>query len=263
MKFKHGRVVLVVGATKGVGQASYQYLKKQGYTVYGTSRSGSFEDGEYIPLDVREEQTIKDAINHIINKERRLDILINCPGYGLAGAIEDTQVKEAKSIFDVNFFGIMNVCKQVLPIMRQQKQGLIINISSVAGFISLPYQSMYCASKYALESYTESLRMEMKPFGVKASLIEPGVMKTNFERQYVADYQNSAHLTRCEKAVNAMIKSEQNGPEATVVVKELRKILNKKQPPIRTVVGFSYKMIYLLKKILPARLVEFIVTKTY
>lgn len=267
MQTKYGKIALVVGASSGVGKACAKYLHKKGYKVYGTSRKaewGSTVDNiNMIPLDVTKEETIKDAVKYIIDKEGAINVLINCPGYGLAGSVEDTSIEEAKQVFDTNFFGIMACCKEVLPIMRQQKSGLIVNISSVAGFIAIPYQSMYSASKYALEAMTECLRMEVKQFNIRVSLIAPGDMKTNFERVYTKNFQDSVYKERCEKAVNAMIASEEKGPSPDIVVKELRKIMRRKNPAIRKVVGWDYKLIGFLKKILPAKFVEYVVTKIY
>lgn len=267
MKKIEEKVALVVGASSGVGKACANFLVKKGYQVYGTSRKATFDDikGDIkmIPLDVTDEISITQAVNYITEKEGGIHVLINCPGYGLAGSVEDITTEEAKAVFNTNFFGIMSCCRAVLPMMRKQQDGLIVNISSVAGFISIPYQSMYSASKYALEAMTEAMRIEVKPFKVRVSMIAPGDMKTNFERVYVKNYETSDYKDRCKKAVDQMIKDEEKGPSAEVVVKELKKIVNKKNPAIRRVVGWDYKLIGLLKKLLPAKLVEFVVSKLY
>lgn len=274
MKNIYGKVALVVGASSGVGKACAQYMKEQGYRVYGTSRKVNFpqddsnlrEENEItmIPLDVTNIESIRKAIEYVVGKEGKINIVVNCPGYGLGGAIEDITLEEAQEIFNTNFFGIMMVCKYVLPYMRKQKLGLIVNISSVAGFISIPYQSMYSASKYALEAMTEALRMEVKQFGIRVALIEPGDMHTNFYRVTAKEAQdNSVYKDRFEKAVNEMIQSELKGPGAEIVIKEFAKILKSANPPIRRVVGFQYKIIGYLNKFVPARLVEYIVSKMY
>ncbi|HEY8364385.1 MAG TPA: SDR family NAD(P)-dependent oxidoreductase [Haloplasmataceae bacterium] len=262
-----GKTALVVGASSGVGKACAKYLSSIGYRVYGTSRKavlGTITDGiTMIPLDVTKEDTIQEAINYIYDNEGALHILINCPGYGLAGSVEDISTEEAKALFDTNFFGIMSCCRKVLPIMRKQKEGLIVNISSVAGFISIPYQSMYSASKYALEAMTEALRIEVKPFNIRVSMIAPGDMKTNFERIYAKNSNTSVYKDRCTKAVNAMIASEEKGPSPEIVIKELKKILKRKNPAIRRVVGWQYKAIAFLKRILPSRFIEYVISKIY
>ncbi len=261
------RVALVVGASSGVGKACAEYLLKQGFTVYGTSRKTTFgqvyDEIKMVPLDVTKEDTIKKTVQYIKEKEGAIDVLINCPGYGLAGSVEDITTEEAKTLFDTNFFGIMSCCRAVLPLMREQKDGLIVNISSVAGFISIPYQSMYSASKYALEAMTEAMRIEVKPFNVRVSMIAPGDMKTNFERIYAKHSANSVYKDYCEKAVNAMIESEEKGPSANVVVKELKEIINRRNPSIRRIVGWQYKIIGILKRILPKKFVEYVITIIY
>lgn len=267
MKLKYGKIALVIGASSGVGKACANYLANNGYIVYGTSRKATFEINsekiQMIPLDVTSDLSIKKAIDFIIEKEGAINVLINCPGYGLTGSVEDISTLEAKEIFNTNFFGIMEVIRNVLPNMRREQVGLIVNISSVAGFISIPYQSMYSASKYALEAMTEALRIEVKPFGIKVSMIAPGDMKTNFKRVTAKNALDSCYQDRCEKAVNSMITSEKKGPEAIVVVKELKKILKQKNPSIRRIVGWQYKLVGLLKRLLPAKIVEFVITKIY
>ncbi|SHH30341.1 Short-chain dehydrogenase [Caloranaerobacter azorensis DSM 13643] len=275
MEYIYGKVALVVGASSGMGKACAEYLKKHGYIVYGTSRKAIFPDSltknregtiQMIPLDVTQEKSIKEAIDYIVKNEGQINILLNCAGYALGGAVEDISNDEAHEIFDTNFFGMMSVIRHVLPIMRKQNKGLIVNISSVAGFIALPFQSMYSATKYAVEAMTECLRMEVKPFGIKVSIIEPGDIKTNFtssRKTAKAALINPAYKERHKKAVETMIKDELNGPGPQIVVKAFAKILNSKNPPVRIVVGFKYKCVALLKRILPSRVVEHVLEKIY
>ncbi len=275
MAFNYGRVALVVGASSGMGKACAEYLRDQGYYVYGTSRKAAFpettkrnEQGfiRMIPLDVTKEDTIKQAIEFVLGQEGEINVLLNCAGYALGGAIEDLALDEIQEIFHTNVFGMMMVIKQVLPGMREQRKGLIVNISSVAGFIAIPFQSMYSATKYAVEAMTEALRMEVKPFGIRVSMIDPGDINTGFTsaRKIAKQAQvNPVYKQRHEKAVNEMIKSETNGPGPEVVVKEFSKILNSNNPPVRIVVGMQYKAVALLKRLLPAKVVEGVVEKMY
>lgn len=275
MNYIYGRVALVVGASSGMGKACAEYLKSKGYRVYGTSRKASFVDDiadvgdgfiKMIPMDVTNEDSIKEAVKYVTDKEGQINILLNCAGYALGGAVEDISYEEVLDIFNTNFFGMMMVINQVLPIMRKQNSGLIVNISSVAGFIAVPFQSMYSASKYAVEAMTEALRMEVKPFGIKVSMIDPGDINTGFtsSRKIAKSAQiNEVYIERHEKAVNEMIKSETTGPGPEVVVKEFAKILHSKNPPIRVVVGMKYKMVALLKKLLPSKVVEKVVEGIY
>lgn len=269
------KVVLITGASSGIGQAIAYSLMERGFKVYGTSRkikSGeiiSAQEGtgflHMLPLDVCLEDSVKRAVDYIQEREETLDILINNAGFGIAGSVEDTSTEEALYQFNTNFFGVHRMCRAVLPKMRAQGQGLIINISSVAGFISIPYQSMYSASKAAIESMTEALRIEVKPFGIKVSLIEPGDIKTDFtvSRYYVKEAANSAYKEKFLRAIGTMEKDEQKGPLPKEVVDSVVKIINSNDPPVRLVVGFSYKILVLLKRFMPARLAELVISKIY
>lgn len=276
MSFLYGRVALVVGASSGMGKACAEYLREQGYYVYGTSRRASFPvDSSYrqeqgfltmIPLDVTDDCSIKKAVDFVIAQEGQINVLLNCAGYGLSGAVEDISREEAHRIFDTNMIGMMMVCKQVLPHMRSQRQGLIVNIGSVAGLFALPFQSMYSATKYAVEAMTEALRMEVRPFGIKVSLIDPGDVSTGFTkaRQVAqAALTNPVYRERHDKAVNTMIKSELNGPGPEIVVRAFARILQSKNPPVRVITSLDYRAAALAKRLLPARLVEFIVERVY
>jgi NAD(P)-dependent dehydrogenase (short-subunit alcohol dehydrogenase family) len=276
MAGKYGRVALVVGASSGMGKACAEFLHARGYYVYGTSRKAVYpadasyrrEDGflVLIPLDVTDEESVQRAVQFVLAQEGQINILLNCAGYGLGGAVEDISRQEARDIFETNLFGMISCCQQVLPAMRAQGSGLIVNISSVAGFISLPFQSMYSASKYAVEAMTEALRMEVKPFGIKVSLLDPGDVNTGFtaaRRTAKAAATNPVYRERHQKAVDEMIRSETSGPGPEVVVREFARILDSNNPPVRRVVGLQYKVGALLKRLLPASVVERIVEKMY
>ena len=277
MKQVYGNVILITGASSGIGKALAKDLMRQGYKVYGTSRKHTpsdpkkITDGnlsgslEMIQLDVCSEESIQKAVKYVLDKEGRIDILINNAGFGIEGSIEDTTAEESYAQFNTNFFGVLRMCREVLPQMRKQNKGLIINIGSVAGLFAIPFQSMYSASKFALEAMTEVLRIETKPFGIRAVLVEPGDTKTGFtgSRQPVAAEKDSVYFERCTKSINAMAKSEQNAPEPKAILKVVSRMIQKKNPPVRVVVGFDYKLMVFLKRILPARLIEYVVTKMY
>ncbi|NSW90718.1 MAG: SDR family oxidoreductase [Firmicutes bacterium] len=279
MKMIYGNTVMITGASSGIGKCIALSLMKKGYRVYGTSRNpiqknivvaNDSEDGkgfiEMVQLDVRSEDSIKKAVDYILRKEGKIDILINNAGFGIAGAVEDTSHEEAYEQFDTNFFGVLRMCRNVIPIMRKNKSGLIINISSVAGLISIPFQSMYSASKYALESMSEALRIELKPFGINVVLVEPGDTKTGFtaNRKIVnRANESSIYKERFIKSLNTMIKDETTGPTPEAVARAIVKILNKKNPPVRVVVGIKYKIIVFCKRLVPARFVEYVVSKLY
>ncbi|MCR4435507.1 MAG: SDR family oxidoreductase [Clostridiales bacterium] len=281
MEILYGSVVLVTGASSGIGKAIAEKLAMEGYKVYGTSRNQRLEDEDspvirsgakggflkILKMDVCSEESVKRAVGHVIEREGTINILINNAGFGIGGAVEDTTAEEAFRQFDTNFFGVLRMCRNVIPVMRAQGKGLIINIGSVAGLISIPFQSMYSASKYAVEAMSEVLRMEVQPFGIKVTLIEPGDTKTGFTKNrqaaQAAEKNTSVYRDRYEKAINAMAVSEMNGPGPDKVVNVVLKVIEMKNPPVRKVVGVSYKLIVFLKRILPSRLVEFVVAKLY
>lgn len=279
MRKVSGNVVLVTGASSGIGKAVAQLLMKDGYRVYGTSRKHRLENNrgnnlksgdtkgfiEMIQLDVCSEDSVKRAIDYVVKKEGRVDILINNAGFGIAGSVEDTSDEEAYEQFNTNFFGVHRMCRHVLPIMRKNRNGLIVNVSSVAGLISIPFQSMYSASKYALEALSEALRIEVKPFGIKVVLVEPGDTRTGFtdNRRFVGAAEGSIYKDRFMKAINTMIKDEKNGPEPETVAKVIAKVVKMHNPPIRKVIGFSYKAIVFLKRFLPSRFVEYVLARLY
>lgn len=275
LKKIYGDVVLVTGASSGIGKATAEYLSKQGFKVYGTSRKASFDNQEVycsgsgflkmIPLDVCSEESIKAAVDYIVKKEGTIGILINNAGFGIAGSVEDTTYEEAYSQFDTNFFGMHRMCRAVLPAMRSKRKGLIINISSVAGFIAIPYQSMYSACKYAVEAMTEALRMEVKPFGINTAMVEPGDTKTGFtgSRQYVKASADSPYKDNFIKAIRAMEKDEASGPEPDMVVRAVARIISSSNPPVRITPGFQYKLFALANRLVPSRLKLFVVSKLY
>ncbi len=271
-----GGVVLITGASSGIGKALANHLYQKGYKVYGTSRkqpslsevAKKHSNGGFlkmIPLDVCSGDSVRKAVQLVLHEEGQIDILINNAGMGIGGAVEDTTIAEAKQEFDINFFGVLRMCREVLPGMRARKNGLIINIGSVAGIYAIPYQSMYSASKYALEAMTEALRMETKQFGIRVSLVEPGDTKTGFtnNRQLVAASQDSAYQKDCLKSINNMAKSEQKASQPKAILKIVERLITKKNPPVRVTVGWDYKLMVFAKRIVPARLIEWIVPKLY
>ena len=177
-----GKVVLITGGSSGIGKSIGDYLQQNGYVVYGTSRNSSRVLDSLFPLvdlDVRNTESISKAIAKVIAITGRLDIVINNAGVGITGPIEEIPSQEIKNNFETNFFGPIEVMKAVLPQMRTQKSGLIINITSIAGYMGLPYRGIYSASKGALELITESLSMEVKPLGINITNVAPGDYATN------------------------------------------------------------------------------------
>ena len=177
MVSENQRVVLITGASSGIGKACASHLAAQGFRVYATSRRPSSITAPNLTMlaaDVNHDDSVEQTVAAIIEREGRIDVVINNAGMGIAGPLENTTTEHAKAQFEVNFFGALRVCRAVLPAMRSQQRGYIINIGSIGGILALPYQSMYSASKFALEGMSEALRMEIRSFGIRVVLIEPG-----------------------------------------------------------------------------------------
>ncbi len=203
----------------------------------------------------------------IIRNEGRLDVVVNNAGIALAGAVEDTSVEEAKAQFDVNFFGVLRVCRAVLPILRQQRSGYIVNISSIGGLVAIPYQGLYSASKFALEGLTESLRLEAASFGVNVVLIEPGDHRTSLtaNRLRTAESQsNSVYRDRCDRAIAIMAADEQAGTAPEAAARLLYRIINRPHPRLRYTVGPAPERAAVwLKRLMPYAVVEKVIGRYY
>lgn len=179
------KVVVVTGVSSGIGRITAEKFAKQGWRVFGTVRNLTktqpFAGVELIEMDVRDEDSVKRGIQSIIDKAKRIDVLVNNAGGSVLGAMEETSIAEARAIFDTNFFGVLSTTKAVLPLMRNQRSGRIVNVSSVLGFLPAPYMALYSASKHAVEGLSESLDHEVRQFGIRIALVEPSFTKTNFE----------------------------------------------------------------------------------
>ncbi len=263
-----GKVVLVTGATSGIGKACAEMLAKKGYVVYGTGRreNGETKNGvKLIALDVNSDESVSKCIETVLNDHGRIDVLVNNAGIGIAGSIEDTSIEEMEKQLSTNLFGVHRMCKAVLPIMRKQKCGRIINISSVAGFLSIPFQGFYSVSKFGVEAYSRALRNEVAEFGIKVSLVQPGDTKTGFtgERVTVKEGMSSAYGEKLKNSVGRMEHDEQNGASPDAVAKVVLRAITKKNPPVSATVGFQYKAIKALNKVFPERFVSFVIRKLY
>lgn len=262
------RVVLVTGASCGIGACCAEYLAKRGYRVYGGSRGPvTARDVEALKLDVGDDASAARAIESIRAREGRLDVLVNNAGFGIAGAIEDTSIDEAREQFEVNFFGILRMCRAALPIMREQKAGYIVNIGSIGGLIAIPFQGFYSASKFALEGFSESLRLEVRPFGIHVVLIEPGDHRTSFtqnRRSTRGSAAGSPYRNRFERAVARMASDEQGGPSPEGIARLLHHVLNHPNPRLRYTVGpAAQRAAVWIKRIMPYAVMEKIMQGYY
>src|SRR5881275_1207113 len=187
MAAKKDRVALVTGASSGIGEAAARALVGAGFTVYGTSRRATPGEkrGEvvFVPLDVTDDESVANAVREVLDRSGRIDVLVNNAGLGVAGAAEESSVEQAHALFETNLFGSIRMMRAVLPHMREQRSGRIINVSSVVGLIPVPYMALYASSKHALEGYSESVDHEVREHGVRVLLVEPGFTKTSFDQQ--------------------------------------------------------------------------------
>jgi len=252
-------VVLITGASSGVGQSTAQLLSQKGYRVFGTSRSSSRIDSpfEMAPLDVRSDESVASCVKSVLEKAGRIDVLINNAAYELAGALEETSLDEAKAQFDTNFFGVVRMVNAVLPAMRERKQGRIINVGSFSGVSAIPFMGMYSASKAALESYSEALRMEVAPFNIHVSLIEAGFLKTPMmdKRQPAAAPKAAYDLWR-QRAFTAFRSFEEKAPGPELVADALLDIVSSASPRLHYLIGSQAKSTSRLIKLLPAGMFE-------
>jgi NAD(P)-dependent dehydrogenase (short-subunit alcohol dehydrogenase family) len=262
------KVVLVTGASSGIGRACAEYLAGRGYRVYGASRSAtSGSQVQSLSMDVTNDASVRVAVEQVFAREGRIDIVVNNAGVAIAGAVEDTSIEEARAQFDVNFFGVLRVCRAVLPYLRQQRSGYLVNIGSIGGLVAIPFQGLYSASKFALEGLTESLRIEMSPFGVRVVLIEPGDHRTGLTGNRLmtaASQTNPAYRERFQIAAERMAKDEQNGPPPERVARLLHTIVNKRRPGLRYTVGPApERAAVFLKRLTPYALIERIMASYY
>lgn len=255
------KVVLVTGASSGIGRSCAEFLAGRGYRVYGASRRAlEVPLVETLAMDVRDAVSVEAAVAQVTAREGRIDIVINNAGIAVAGAVEDTSIEEAKEQFDVNFFGVLRVCRAVLPVMRERQAGYIVNIGSIGGLVAIPYQGFYSASKFALEGLSESLRLEVRQFGVQVVLIEPGDHKTALtgNRLRTADSaRNPAYRDRFRCAVERMAADEQAGPDPASVARLVYRVINRSRPRLRYTVGPApQRAAVWMKRLMPYGVVE-------
>ncbi len=256
------KVVLITGGSSGIGKAVGEYLLSKGFTVYGTSRKPQQVQGSAFPLlalDVRDTNSIKLAVATLLDKEGRLDVLINNAGVGITGPLEEIPAEEIKNNFETNLFGPIEVMKAVLPQMRIQKSGLIINVTSIAGYMGLPYRSVYSASKGSLELITEALRMEVKAFGIKITNVAPGDFATNIAagRYHAPLVKGSAYETSYGATLNMMNTHVDSGSDPKQMAEAIFSIIQHPSPKIHYKVGaFLQKFSIVLKRVLPDKVYE-------
>ncbi|ETN95602.1 SDR family oxidoreductase [Zhouia amylolytica] len=264
------KVVLITGGSSGIGKSIAEFLTNKGFVVYGTSRNPDRvkEDLSFnlVRLDVGDTASIQSAVDTIVSKEKRLDIVINNAGVGITGPIEETPREEIHKVFSTNLYGPIEVMKAVLPPMRKQKQGLIINITSIAGYMGLPYRGLYSASKGALELVTEAMRMETKDFGVQITNLAPGDFATNIAsgRYHAPVLTGSPYEKPYGDTLNLINEHVDDGGDPNDVAETVYKIINTTKPKVHYKVGaFMQKFSIVLKNILPDKVYEKLLLNHY
>lgn len=256
------RTILVTGASSGIGGATAAHLASLGHRVYAASRRGTIcQNGgphsRALPLtmDVDDEASVASAIDIIRSQEGRIDVVVNCAGFGIAGAIEDTPIALAQAQFNTNVFGVMRVVRTALPLMRSQGRGLIVNVTSIAGELSLPFQGLYSASKFAVEGLSEALRVEVRPFGIDVVLVQPGDFKTGFTAaRRVAAVDNSAYAERAARVLAIAASDESAGADPQQVAQLIARIVDARRRRLRYVVGpAAQEWLMRLRHVLPGR----------
>ncbi|WP_452220988.1 SDR family oxidoreductase [Lacinutrix salivirga] len=255
------KVVLITGGSSGIGKSIGEFLISKGFTVYGTSRTPKNYPNSQFPivaLDVKKVETIHSAIETIITKEGKIDVVINNAGVGITGPIEEIPMEQMQHNFDTNFFGPIQVINAVLPQMRLQNEGLILNITSIAGFMGLPYRGIYSASKGALEILTEAYRIELKDFNIKMANIAPGDFATNIAAgRYHAPVTEHSPYKKYKSVLTDIDAHVNKSSDPIAVAKKVYEVINTKNPKTHYKVGaFMQKFSIVLKFLLPDKMYE-------
>lgn len=258
------KVAVVTGGTSGIGRATALALKDAGYTVYELSRRAEGVEGlHHIAADVTDQQAVNDAAAQIMAAEGRIDVLVNNAGFGISGAIEFTAMDEIRRQFDVNLFGTVRCIQAVLPAMREAHGGCILNLSSVAGVLPIPFQSFYSAVKASVNALTLTLQNELRPYGVRVAAMLPGDVKTGFTAAREKNCKGAEVYPALLRSISTMEHDEQNGMSPARIADRLYRISRERNPKGLYSCGIQYQACLLLGKLLPVRLYNWILAKMY
>lgn len=257
------KIAIITGASSGMGKSTAFELQAKGYKVYGMARrtekmNDLKEKGmEIVPLDLTKEDSIVNAVNTVLKKEGRIDVLVNNAGYGSYGSVEEVSIEEAKRQFEVNIFGLARITQLVIPTMRKQKSGRIVNISSMGGKIYTPFGAWYHATKFALEGWSDCLRIELKPFGIDVAIVEPGGIQTEWGDIAMESLEKVSgigpYANMAKKIVEVSGKSKSKLTPVEVLGKEIAKAASEKNPKTRYLKGYLAKPLVTMRKWLSDR----------
>jgi len=257
----NGSIAFVTGASSGIGEATAKRLATAGYKVYGTSRRGAQSGRQsfaMLPLDVTSDASVDAAVKELIRREGRIDLLVNNAGFGVAPAgAEESSIDQAKAIFETNFFGLVRMTRAVLPQMRRQGNGRIINIGSVLGFLPMPYGALYAATKHAVEGYSESLDHELRTRGIRVSVIEPAYTKTQFDANFLAPDSKLDEYRDVRALLDKVLKEVMATADEPIVVADVvLEAAIADRPKLRYVAGGLANRLRLLRRFAPAGLMD-------
>lgn len=259
----NGRIAIVTGASSGIGEVTAERLAKVGYKVYGTSRRGA--QGQrgsrafaMLALDVTSDESVAAVVDEVLRLEGRIDLLVNNAGFGIApAAAEESSIQQAQAIFDTNFFGVVRMVRAVVPHMRQRGSGRIINISSVLGFVPMPYMALYSATKHAVEGYSEALDQELRTQGIRVSLVEPAYIKSAFDANQMQADEPLDEYHDLRVGLDRRVKEALEGADGPEVVAEtVVRVAQAAVPKVRYTSGDLASRLRLLRRFAPATLVE-------
>ncbi|MDH7801422.1 MULTISPECIES: oxidoreductase [unclassified Rhizobium] len=253
-------VALVTGASSGIGLVTAHALRRDGYRVFGTSRKPMPDSADGITMlicDVTDDASVQRTVDEVLSRTGRIDLLVNNAGIGLLGGAEESTTEQAKAVFDVNVFGVMRVTNAVLPVMRRQRRGRIINLSSILGLIPAPYNALYASTKHAIEGYSESLDHEVRTQGIRVVLVEPGVTRTSFEENLTRpDRPLATYDTVRTDAEKLMREIVEKGDAPEVVAKVVVGAANAALPKRRYTAGKAAGQVRFIRRFLPESFVD-------
>jgi short-subunit dehydrogenase len=248
-------VAIVTGASGGIGAASARALYAAGYRVFGTSRRAPATrspDIEFLVCDVTSDESVQAAVDEVLSRTGRIDLLVNNAGVGLVGGAEESSLAQAKSLFEVNLFGLIRMTKAVLPIMRRQRAGRIVNLSSLMGLIPAPFMALYSASKHAMEGYSESLDHEIRGSGIRVVLVEPAYTRTSFEGNvYQPDQQLDVYHSARANAEGVMREGMKTADSPELIAAAVVKASSETNPACRYTAGRQARQVSLLRRFVP------------